>query len=227
MDGDITVDAVLTKLGREAIINSGASLADIIKYFAVSDIGIDYGLWNNQHPDGSDYYGEKIENMPLPESSVDPAQMRYLLVTLDRNTMFVPTLNSGLSSGWTGFSMNYADYYSTNNSMILAPSTEPATEDTGFIFTITNTNAVSYNVVNSAGDSEVTSDVSNTIVSFKAKSIAIKPKLVSTTQITNIVITSLSFGASNTLTITVNPPTDTELTSRILASSGVNNVSNQ
>ena len=53
----IVVDAILTKHGRK-LLASGQGLN--IQYFTVSDTGIDYTLWNPDHPSGSAYYGEAI-----------------------------------------------------------------------------------------------------------------------------------------------------------------------
>ena len=57
----VTVDAVLTKRGRE-IVSAGGSLN--ITTFTLSDTGVSYNLWNPDHPSGSAYYGEAIENLP-------------------------------------------------------------------------------------------------------------------------------------------------------------------
>ena len=78
----ITVDAILTNRGRE-LLAQGASALDIQK-FAVADDEIDYGLYNILHPEGSQYYGAIIENMPVLEATPDEQQiMRYKLVTLE------------------------------------------------------------------------------------------------------------------------------------------------
>jgi hypothetical protein len=78
----ITVDAILTNRGRE-LLAQGASALDI-KKFAVADDEIDYGLYNIFHPEGSQYYGAIIENMPVLEATPDEQQiMRYKLVTLE------------------------------------------------------------------------------------------------------------------------------------------------
>ncbi len=80
----VTVDAILTKKGRE-LLAKGRSAFEITK-FAVSDDEIDYGLFDPAHPLGSEYYGSAIENMPLVEAVPDETQnLRYKLVTLDRN----------------------------------------------------------------------------------------------------------------------------------------------
>ena len=79
----ITVDAVLTKKGRE-LLARGQNEFNITK-FALADDEIDYNLWDVTHPNGSSYYGAVIENMPLLESFVDENQiMRYKLITLPK-----------------------------------------------------------------------------------------------------------------------------------------------
>ena len=57
----IVVDAILTKQGRK-LISQGNPLN--ISYFTLTDTGVDYTLWNTEHPSGSAYYGEAIENLP-------------------------------------------------------------------------------------------------------------------------------------------------------------------
>ena len=91
LDGtSITVDAVLTKKGRE-IIKNGQAL-DIVS-FTASDTGVDYRLWNADHPSGSAYYGEAIENLPMLEASVHADQaIRNRLITLPQNTIRIPAL---------------------------------------------------------------------------------------------------------------------------------------
>jgi hypothetical protein len=79
----ITVDAILTNRGRQILAESGKAGLEITK-FAVADDEIDYTLYNNTHPNGSEYYGSIIENLPLLEATPDEQQiMRYKLVTLD------------------------------------------------------------------------------------------------------------------------------------------------
>jgi len=64
LDGStITVDAVLTKYGRR-LLSRGTALG--INSFCLSDTGIDYNLWNTDHPSGSAFYGEAIEKTYLP-----------------------------------------------------------------------------------------------------------------------------------------------------------------
>lgn len=93
----ITVDAVLTKKGRECLAKGDGSFN--ISQFALADDEIDYTLYNPSHPSGSAYYGQAIENMPLTEAFVDENQcMKYKLVTLPRGTSKLPVLDLGYSS---------------------------------------------------------------------------------------------------------------------------------
>ena len=87
----ITVDAILTKKGRELLARGQNDFK--ITQFAVADDEIDYDLWNPAHPLGTDYYGIIIENMPLIEASADEANiMRYKLVTLPKKTVKIPVV---------------------------------------------------------------------------------------------------------------------------------------
>lgn len=87
----ITVDAVLTKKGRE-LLARGQDEFKITK-FALADDEVDYRLWDTAHPNGSNYYGAVIENMPILESFVDENQiMRFKLVSLPKNTAKLPIL---------------------------------------------------------------------------------------------------------------------------------------
>ena len=87
----ITVDAILTKKGRELLARGQNDFK--ITQFAIADDEIDYDLWNPAHPLGTDYYGIIIENMPLIEASADEANiMRYKLVTLPKKTVKIPVV---------------------------------------------------------------------------------------------------------------------------------------
>lgn len=93
----VTVDAILTKKGRELLARGDGSFK--ITQFALSDDEIDYTLYNPDHNDGSAYYGEAIENLPLLEAFPDETQiMKYKLVTLPRGTAKLPVLDLGYSS---------------------------------------------------------------------------------------------------------------------------------
>ena len=93
----ITIDAILTKKGRESLARNDGSFR--ITQFALSDDEIDYTLYNPTHPSGSAYYGEAIDNLPLLEAFPDETQiMKYKLVTLPRGTAKLPILDLGYSA---------------------------------------------------------------------------------------------------------------------------------
>ena len=90
----VTVDAILTKKGRELLAKGDGSFR--ITQFALADDEIDYTLYNPTHPSGSSYYGEALENMPLLEAFPNETQiMKYKLVTLPRGTSKMPVLDLG------------------------------------------------------------------------------------------------------------------------------------
>ena len=90
----VTVDAILTKKGRELLAQGGNAFN--ITQFSLSDDEVDYSLYNPNHPSGSAYYGEAIENMPVLEAFPNELQtMKYKLVTLPRSTAVMPTLTVG------------------------------------------------------------------------------------------------------------------------------------
>ena len=93
----VTVDAILTKKGRELLARGDGSFK--ITQFALADDEIDYTLYNPSHPSGSAFYGEALENMPLLEAFPDETQiMKYKLTTLPRGTSKLPQLSLGVSS---------------------------------------------------------------------------------------------------------------------------------
>ena len=87
----VTVDAILTDVGRLALAKNDGSFR--ITQFALADDEIDYTLYNPNHPSGSAYYGEAIVNMPLLEAFPQATQMmKYKLTTLPRGTAKLPIL---------------------------------------------------------------------------------------------------------------------------------------
>jgi hypothetical protein len=93
----VTVDAILTKKGRESMAKNDGSFR--ITQFSLADDEIDYTLYNPTHPSGSSFYGEAINNMPLLEATPDETQiMKYQLATLPRGTAKLPVLDLGYSA---------------------------------------------------------------------------------------------------------------------------------
>ncbi len=93
----VTVDAILTDVGRQLLAQQNGQFK--ITQFALADDEIDYTLYNPNHPSGSAYYGQAIDNMPLLEAFPQATQtMKYKLVTLPRGTAKLPILDIGYSA---------------------------------------------------------------------------------------------------------------------------------
>ena len=93
----VTIDAILTKKGRETLAKNDGSFR--ITQFSLADDEIDYTLYNPTHPSGSSFYGEAIDNMPLLEAFPNGSQiMKYQLTTLPRGTAKLPVLDLGFSA---------------------------------------------------------------------------------------------------------------------------------
>ena len=93
----VTVDAILTDVGRQLLAQQNGQFK--ITQFALADDEIDYTLYNPNHPSGSAYYGQAIQNMPLLEAFPQATQtMKYKLVTLPRGTAKLPILDIGYSA---------------------------------------------------------------------------------------------------------------------------------
>ena len=93
----ITVDAILTKKGRELLARGQNEFQ--ISQFALADDEVDYDLYNPEHPLGTAYYGAAIENMPVTEALTDESQMmKYKLVTLPKGTARIPVIQLGQST---------------------------------------------------------------------------------------------------------------------------------
>lgn len=140
----VTVDAILTKKGRE-LLAQGTNAFNITK-FALSDDEVDYRLYDVSHPNGSDYYGAVIENMPLLEAFPDENHiMRYKLVTLPKSTRKMPILNvqPGSITFNAGGGLNQPP-------VTVSPQTANVA-DTSYTFILHNQSVVTMNVVNAAG----------------------------------------------------------------------------
>ena len=88
----VVVDAILTKKGRELLSRQDGSFR--VTQFALADDEIDYTLYNESHPNGSAFYGEAIEALPLIEAIPNENNiMVSKLVTLPRGTTKIPVLD--------------------------------------------------------------------------------------------------------------------------------------
>jgi len=200
---NITVDAVLTKKGRE-LLAKGENQFNITK-FALADDEVDYRLWDVTHPNGSDYYGTVIENMPLLEAFPDENHvMRYKLVTLPKSTQAMPILEVAQSA---------VTLRRLNSVSIINPSTQNGSDDTlGYTFILHNQSVARLRVRAgaqvSAGGTTVPffldeDDLPNSI-SVVGKSVEIRPKRLTRTQTTQLTIVGNETAATTTINITVN-----------------------
>lgn len=87
----ITVDAILTKKGRELLAQNGNLN---ITSFALADDEIDYTLYQPNHPNGSAFYDIAIRNTPVFEPVSDETQtMKYKLVSLNQGVSSIPVIS--------------------------------------------------------------------------------------------------------------------------------------
>lgn len=199
---NITVDAVLTKKGRE-LLAKGENQFNITK-FALADDEVDYRLWDVTHPNGSDYYGSVIESMPLLEAFPDENHvMRYKLVTLPKSTQAMPILEVAQSS---------VTLRRLNSVSIINPSTQNGSDDTlGYTFILHNQSIGRLRVRAGAQVSATGTtvpffldedDLPNSI-SVVGKSVEIRPKRLSRTQTTQLTIVGNETAATTTINLTV------------------------
>lgn len=128
---EITVDAILTKKGREKLA-SGEGLR--ITKFALGDDEVDYTLYEPAHPKGSAYYDAAIRAIPITEASPDETQvLKYKLVTLPKGTTKIPKVEFGVPS----ISVNQ------NSGVVsLTPTTSPSgNTQAGYTIVLSNKNA--------------------------------------------------------------------------------------
>lgn len=127
----ITVDAILTKKGREKL-SAGEGLN--ITQFAVADDEIDYSLYDAGHPKGSAFYDAAIKALPIIEATPDETQvMKYKLVTLPKTTTRIPTVSLGIPSLSTN---------QTAGATTISPTTSPSGNTRlGYTAILSNKNA--------------------------------------------------------------------------------------
>ena len=128
----VTVDAVLTKLGRQRLAEGNL---DITK-FALADDEVNYALYDTSHNLGTAYYGEAIERMPLLEAFTNDSQaLTNKLVTLPKNTQILPVVTTAQSS---------VSLTNPGQSVIITPQTLNITggNSGGYTVTVGNTDIV-------------------------------------------------------------------------------------
>ncbi len=198
---NVTVDAVLTKKGRE-LLAKGENQFNITK-FALADDEVDYRLWDVTHPNGSDYYGTVIESMPLLEAFPDENHvMRYKLVTLPKSTQAMPILE---------VAQDAVTLRRLNSVSVINPSTQNGSDDTlGYTFILHNQSLARLRVRAGAQTSATGTtvpffldedDLPNSIY-VVGKSVEIRPKRLTRTQTTQLTIVGNETAATTTINIT-------------------------
>ena len=140
----VTVDAILTKKGRE-LLAQGTNAFNITK-FALADDEVDYRLYDTSHPNGTDYYGAVIEAMPLLEAFPDENHvMRYKLVTLPKNTQKMPVLNIQPAS------ITFTAGGGLNQPKVTVTPTTANVADSSYTFILHDQSVASMTVGNAAG----------------------------------------------------------------------------
>ena len=133
-NSSITVDAILTMKGRELLARNDGSFN--ITQFALGDDEIDYTLFNENHPNGTQYAAEAIENMPLIEAIPNGQNMLLSkLITLSRNTSAIPNLETNFTNG---ISIRKGQQVTINPTTYNLQGANQAGQESGYIFTIIN-----------------------------------------------------------------------------------------
>ena len=194
----ITVDAVLTKKGRE-LLSKGRSEFEITQ-FAVAHDEVDYTLYTTSHPLGSAYYGSIIESMPVLEASPDETQaMRYKLVSLDRGTKEIPVISLGVSA----YSLNY------NDSVVVSPTTTAELATAGYTASLYDGNVATLttNQPLAAGTTvpffQVNQATSANAVVVQGFSFNLTSKELTVDRTTQLTIVNNLTGATKTVTVSV------------------------
>jgi len=196
---EITVDAILTKKGREKLA-AGDGLN--ITKFALGDDEIDYTLYEPAHPKGSAYYDAAIKAIPITEASPDETQvLRYKLVTLPKNTTKIPKVEFGIPS----ISVNQ-----NSGQVTLSPTTSPSgNSQSGYTVILANKNAGTVTGTGlAAGAGSVPSFLGDEITATAAIETGIEFSFIPNPQITQTIRTTITVygnetGGSQTIPVTV------------------------
>ena len=214
----VTVDAILTKKGRESLAKNDGSFR--ITQFALSDDEIDYTQYNPNHPSGSSFYGEAIDNMPLLEAFPDESQiMKYKLATLPRGTAKLPVLDLG----YTAITLKQGAQLAITPQTLNYLDNAQAFETSGYAATIADVrllstfNGVGINTdaatdANNAATTTVGTNVSKTVIGtqINLRGTTVNTLFGSNTQITTtLTVIGLDSGARITIPVTINKTSTT------------------
>lgn len=184
----ITVDAVLTKRGRELLAQTGNLN---ITSFALADDEIDYGLYNPNHPQGSAYYDLAIRNTPVFQPLSDETQsMKYKLVTLAQGVTSIPVISLNIQS------IDIQKDSKSDN--IISPTTNPAYNLTLGYTAIISNKKVGTLIVDQANS---INSVSSTVPTFASDLVTTTSQVVVGNRFKFIPNTSLTVTTSTSITV--------------------------
>jgi hypothetical protein len=181
---EITVDAILTKKGRQKLA-SGQALN--ITKFALGDDEIDYTLYEPAHPKGSAYYDSAIRAIPVTEATPDETQiLRYKLVTLPKGTTQIPLVRLGIPSiGVTQL----------EGSVSMTPTTSPSgNTNAGYTMVLADQTAGTLTVTRGA-------TTGGTVPVFLGEEISTTAQVVSGLEFRFTSNTALTFDVQTTITV--------------------------
>ena len=196
----ITVDAILTKKGREKLA-AGQGLN--ISKFALGDDEVDYTLYEPAHPKGSAYYDSAIRAIPITEASPDETQvLKYKLVTLPKGTKKIPKVEFGVPS----ITVNQ-----TSGQVSLTPTTSPSgNSQSGYTIVLSNKNAGSViGAGASAGSGTIPVFLGDEITTTAAVETGLTFTFIPNPNVTQTIKTTITVygnetGGSQTIPVTVN-----------------------
>jgi hypothetical protein len=196
---EITVDAILTKKGREKLA-SGQSLN--ITKFALGDDEVDYTLYEPAHPKGSAFYDSAIRAIPITEATPDETQvLRYKLVTLPKGTTRIPIVSLGV----TAISDNQ-----NAGAIALSPTTSPnGNTNAGYTMVLADQTAGTLTVTSAApggaGTAVALGNLSSTAQVVVGLSFSFTPNSSLTTNVsTTITVYGNETGGSQTIPVNIN-----------------------
>ena len=208
-NSSVIVDAILTKKGRELLSRQDGSFN--ITQYALADDEIDYTLYNESHPNGSAFYGEAIEALPLLEAIPNENNtMVSKLTTLPRGTTKIPVLSLQSTNITVGRSANFTISPNTLNF--------DTTIESGYTFTVADRRLIQAGQTTEANVSAANprtipftgTALSQTFTgqSFTGTSLAGTTLFGSNAALaTAITVVGLDTGARATITLTVNKNT--------------------
>jgi hypothetical protein len=209
----VTVDAILTTKGRELLAKNDGSFR--ITQFALADDEIDYTLYNPNHPSGSAFYGEAIQNMPLLEAFPQETQiMKYKLATLPRGTAKLPVLDLG----YTTISLQQGSSLSITPQTLNYLGNNQTFETSGYAATISDVrlmntytgvgiNTTAATTANQTSTTTLGTNVSKTIIGtqFNLRATTVNTLFGVNTQLSaTLTVVGLDSGARVTIPIIIN-----------------------